>query len=248
MLGLLKCRLKLGLNPGCFVAGTQVVTRLAGDGSLVTRNIEDLRVGDYVVARDQYDAGDDLDLRRVSQVFRKTSDHVRVLTLRTADGQVETIRTTNEHPFWREGSGWTGAGGLVAGDRVDLLDGRDATVTATERIAHPEGVTVYNFEVEGDHTYFVADADGSFNSAVWVHNANPCNIDIRPYIKSFALEGNRWTLIRVKVEAATGMRNRGGQSMQELFRRDDGIEMVRHTLFKADGNEFESPHFRAAWK
>jgi len=34
---------------------------------------------------------------------------------------------------------------------------------------HPEGVKVYNFEVEGDHTYFVEDGTGS-QTAIWVHN------------------------------------------------------------------------------
>jgi hypothetical protein len=32
--------------------------------------------------------------------------------------------------------------------------------------AHPEGVLVYNFEVEDDHTYFV----GTANGGTWVHN------------------------------------------------------------------------------
>ena len=31
---------------------------------------------------------------------------------------------------------------------------------------YPHGVTVYNFEVEGDHTYFV----GTANGGAWVHN------------------------------------------------------------------------------
>ena len=31
---------------------------------------------------------------------------------------------------------------------------------------YPHGVTVYNFEVDGDHTYFV----GTANGGVWVHN------------------------------------------------------------------------------
>ena len=32
--------------------------------------------------------------------------------------------------------------------------------------SHPEGVPVYNFEVEDDHTYFV----GTANGGTWVHN------------------------------------------------------------------------------
>lgn len=105
-------------------------------------------------------------------VFRKTSNHIRTLTLVTAAG-TETIATTDEHPFWLGGAGWVGAGELTVGQRVVLIDGSDATVASTERAEHPDGITVYNLEVEADHTYFVADADTSFTNPVWVHNAGP---------------------------------------------------------------------------
>jgi hypothetical protein len=48
------------------------------------------------------------------------------------------------------------------------LDG--STVVSSVREEHPEGVTVYNLEVEGAHTYFVR-AEGSEVEPVWVHNA-----------------------------------------------------------------------------
>ena len=38
---------------------------------------------------------------------------------------------------------------------------------------HPEGVPVYNFTIEDDHTYFV----GKVNGGIWVHN-NDCELDI----------------------------------------------------------------------
>jgi hypothetical protein len=47
-----------------------------------------------------------LDLRWVAQVFRRTSHHLRVVRYRDGRGNVETIRTTDEHPFWVEGIGW----------------------------------------------------------------------------------------------------------------------------------------------
>ena len=40
-------------------------------------------------------------------------------------------------------------------------------VSSLVRQSHPQGVLVYNLEVEGDHTYFVGTADGG----VWVHNS-----------------------------------------------------------------------------
>jgi hypothetical protein len=156
-------------DASCFAAGTQVVTGIAADGSLMTQAIEEIEPGDIVLSRDQYDAGDDLDPRAVTRVFRKTTDHLRVLTIRDGDGNVETIRTTDEHPFWVEGRGWTGAGELVPGSILDQPDGSDAVVVTSLREAQPAGVVVFNVEVTGDHTYFVEDGTGT-RTAVWVHN------------------------------------------------------------------------------
>ena len=91
------------------------------------------------------------------------------MTVRDARGHSEQIRTTAEHPFWVEGKGWTRAGSLTAGMRVEQPDGSAAYVVGSAAEAHPEGVRVYNFEVEGDHTYFVEAAKGE-HDAVWVHN------------------------------------------------------------------------------
>lgn len=64
---------------------------------------------------------------------------------------------------------------MRAGDLVQEPDGSWQAVTASVREAHPAGITVYNFEVGQDHTYFVADADNSFSDPVWVHNQyTPC--------------------------------------------------------------------------
>lgn len=76
--------------------------------------------------------------------------------------------TTAEHPFWVEGEGWVAAGELSAGDRLRLADGGDALVASVE----DAGATaaVFNFEVDGWHTYHV----GALG--VWVHNAD-CFVD-----------------------------------------------------------------------
>ena len=82
----------------------------------------------------------------------------------------ETISATPEHPFWVQGIGWVDASGLSAGDDLLLADGGAATIVSVmrERLASPRDV--YNFEVEGFHTYFVASA------GVWVHNA--CSVQV----------------------------------------------------------------------
>lgn len=157
------------LRQYCFAAGTQVVTDVAADGSLVTKDIKDIEVGDYVLARDQFDAQDGVERRRVVRKFVKTADHLRVVRFRDARGNVETIQTTDDHPFWVEGVGWLMAKDLLVGDQVDQPDGANAVVLSSVREEHPEGITVYNFEVEGDHTYFVEDGQGE-KTAIWVHN------------------------------------------------------------------------------
>ncbi len=157
-------------NPGaCFVAGTRVATGFNPDGSLVTRSIEDVQVGDLVLSRDQHDEYDDLTPRKVTQVFKRTSDHIRMVTIEGDDGNVEVIQTTDEHPFYVRGKGWTSAASLQAGDLVQETDGSWQAVLASTREDHPDGITVYNLEVEGDHTYFVEDGFGGVD-AVWVHN------------------------------------------------------------------------------
>ncbi|MFF5147053.1 polymorphic toxin-type HINT domain-containing protein [Streptomyces sp. NPDC013157] len=91
------------------------------------------------------------------------------MTQHTADALVsvglggETVRATPEHPFWVIGKGWTGAESLHPGDRLRTLDSQDTLVRSAKRAAIR--TQVFNFEVEGDHTYFVG------GTRVLVHNA-----------------------------------------------------------------------------
>ena len=72
---------------------------------------------------------------------------------------------TPEHPFYVVSKGWIKAGALRPGDVLSLQSGDIAVVGEIwlERLAAP--TKVYNFEVEGFHTYYVGD------SAVLVHNS-----------------------------------------------------------------------------
>ena len=154
----------------CFVAGTKVLAGRDGAGENITRNIQDLREGDVIFSRDQYDVTGELTPHRVVQVFSHSTDHLRLLQIQNPDGNIERLQTTDTHPFWVTGKGWTDAGALQLGDRVAEADGTDdAVVVQSDRVEHPEGITVYNIEVEGDHTYFVEDGAGEADW-VWVHN------------------------------------------------------------------------------
>jgi len=135
----------------------------------VTSNIERLRQGDFVLAMDP-ETGE-LEQRRIADIFQRTADHLRILEFQGPGGTVQRLETTDEHPFWvaAEG-GFVAAGELQVGDPCVGPSGELQTLVATHREEHPEGVPVYNFEVEGAHTYFVA-AHGLRAPPVLVHNA-----------------------------------------------------------------------------
>ncbi|MEV5959771.1 Hint domain-containing protein [Streptomyces sp. NPDC051987] len=134
----------------CFPAGTKVATE---HGS---KPIEEVRAGERVWSENP-ETGQRR-LRRVVGVTQRTTD-----ALVSVDIGGETVRATPEHPFWVTGKGWTGAESLHPGDRLRTLDGTDAPVRSVRRA--PVRTQVFNFEVEGDHTYFVG------GPRVLVHNA-----------------------------------------------------------------------------
>ena len=69
-----------------------------------------------------------------------------------------------EHPFWVIGQGWTEAIDLCAGDVLVTQNGKHVIVTDIQHEYLDTPLAVYNFEVEGFHTYYVG------KSSVLVHN------------------------------------------------------------------------------
>jgi len=136
------------------------------DGTYVTKNIEDIQAGDYVLARSQGDPTAPLELKQVTAVYVHEVTQEQVLTVQDAQGRTETITCTPEHPFWVPGRGWTGAADLVPGTELTSPDGSMVVVVSNTAVVLAEPVNVYNFQVEGDHTYFVDDGA----EPVWVHN------------------------------------------------------------------------------
>lgn len=79
-------------------------------------------------------------------------------------GESLSIGTTPDHPFWSVSrQEFVPAGKLELGEQVVTLSGKVTRLSDITPRAGPE--TVYNLEVEGQHTYFVS-SDG-----VLVHNA-----------------------------------------------------------------------------
>lgn len=134
-----------------------------------TKNIEDIQPGDLVVAREEH--GSRIDRKPVKEVYRRTSYHLRHVTFRSADGSTQTLKTTDEHPFWSvTDNAWIDAGNLKPGAKVTSPAGELQTLAKTHRTEHPEGIPVFNFQVEDSHTYFVVQL--STDQPLLVHNAD----------------------------------------------------------------------------
>ena len=77
----------------------------------------------------------------------------------------EEIVTTDNHPFYVQGRGFIEAGNLLMGDKLISVNSEDLIIEDYHIELTEEPVSVYNFQVEDFHTYFVGDC------CVWVHNA-----------------------------------------------------------------------------
>jgi RHS repeat-associated protein len=122
--------------------------------------IEHVATGMTVVSRDERSGA--TTLRRVKQAFQRTAE--QLITVDLADprtGQVvETITATPEHPFYVQGQGFQPLGSLGIGTTIVTRAGPPLVVRSVDWQEHPQGVPVYNFEVESDHSYFVVGTDG----------------------------------------------------------------------------------------
>jgi RHS repeat-associated protein len=146
----------LGRKSSCFVAGTSIVM---ADGS--TKAIERVKPGDFVLTRDEN--GNSNTPLKNGKVVRTFVHRISgTLLLKLEDGQI--IETTDEHPFYVPDKGFVAAGKLTVRDRIAEDIDETTRILAIVRLSEPK--TVYNFEVEGSHTYFVR----AGNDDLWVHN------------------------------------------------------------------------------
>lgn len=137
----------------CFVAGTPIAI-----GYGVSKPIENISAGDHVLSCDETSMQNSL--QPVTDVFCKEVYETVELTIGD-----DSIETTRNHPFYSpEYKGWVAAGSLAVGDRVINSEGILMTVDETSRIEYPDGVKVYNFTVDENHTYYVGDDE------ILVHN------------------------------------------------------------------------------
>ena len=141
-----------GVKPSCFVAGTLVMA-VAG---MVA--IEKIKSGDKVISTDP-ETFETAEKTVLETYIREDSKLIHLVI------NGEEVVTTETHPFYVNDRGFVNAGELAIGDELLDVTGNILLVEnfAIELTEKP--VTVYNFQVEDFHTYFVGEC------GVWVHNA-----------------------------------------------------------------------------
>ena len=120
--------------------------------------IERIKAGDVVLSAHQetFEVGH----RKVLETYVREVDRLVHLVVNG-----ETIITTFDHPFYVKDKGFVYATNLWIG--AELID-KNGNILHVEEIYHEyledETCTVYNFQVEDYHTYFVSE------QCIWVHN------------------------------------------------------------------------------
>ncbi|WP_409463234.1 polymorphic toxin-type HINT domain-containing protein [Amycolatopsis sp. GA6-003] len=155
-------------TPNSFAAGTRV---LLADGG--TRPIERIAPGDQVRTADP-DTG------------RITAEPVIALITGTGPKDLDeiaisggrrsgTLTATSNHPFWEpDRHVWANAASLLPGEALAGSPGEGPVRVAANR-AYRAPLTVHNLTVAHSHTFYVLAGD----TAVLVHNAQPCPINTR---------------------------------------------------------------------
>jgi hypothetical protein len=137
----------------CFVAGTKVTM---ADGSI--KNIEDVQLGEQLIGKDDC-------INTVMNFIRPVLGDRKLVSINGSDPFV-----TDDHPLFVRGFGWksfdpaatkkkykvfseTGVGQLQVGDVIETLDKVGLLVESLESHTGDFDLQVYNFELDGNHTY-----------------------------------------------------------------------------------------------
>ena len=151
-----------GVCKNSFTPGTGV---LMADGG--HKPIEDVRVGDQVVATDP-ETGLTVARPVTALIVGDGNKHLVEVTVDVdgpAGDATGVVIATDEHPFWSDDQGrWVDAEDLRRGDHVVAVDGRTLEVLGTRQWVARQ--RVHNLTVAGIHTYYVQ----SGSADVLVHN------------------------------------------------------------------------------
>jgi hypothetical protein len=175
------------LGDTCFAAGTPIGMQYG------CKAVEAIREHDGLLAIDERDPNGTPKVRRVIGTYQRVAPIWELYVGK------RVIRTTQEHPFYVRGRGWTPLAEIKAGDELRTGEGGWIRCDGVENTRRSE--TVYNVEVEGDHTYFVGDPV-TWGFSLWAHNYNkfPNNARGRAaYAKAVAKAEQRYPKLAGKV-------------------------------------------------
>lgn len=141
----------------CFIVGTLVLT------SIGLVKIENIKEGDFVYAYDEKTKKKSLKV--VAQIFRnKTKEWVHLFVKNPKTNKIQEIVCTPNHRIYIKNKGWIKTIEILENDKVLLYNGGEAVVVNKEVQKLENYETIYNFEVEELHNYFVG------TEKVLVHN------------------------------------------------------------------------------
>ena len=221
-------------SPYCFVAGTAV---LAAAGSVA---IETIQAGDMVWAWDE-ETGE-VALKEVVETYvNETYELVHVFV------NGEEIVTTPGHPFYSPVKGWTDAVNLRAGDILVLVNGEYVVVEKIQHEILETPVTVYNFQVEDFHTYYVT------NAGVLVHNV--CSDEIYSSVKNspnykdgFTKIKNGTKKVNIRNKPLLEELNQYGKGWKKVYSDGylDGMKVSLH-YFQNNAGQVYNVKFKTGW-
>lgn len=166
----------------CFPAGTLV---LMGDGS--SKPIEDIRLGDIVMADDPLD-NLPARARNVNDIYYGETEALVQIHLDSNGDQTADLEilATREHPLWTLDAGWINAEDLSPGQHAVNHIGEELVVISTD--CRAASCRTWNLNVEGDHAFFVGDG----SDWMLVHNLNKGPRTFVAYEAEFDFEGKKY--------------------------------------------------------
>lgn len=142
----------------CFVQGTPIAIP-DSKGNTSYLSIEDIEVGMNVYSYNE--KNNSVSENKVVDIFSKDVNETIEIVI-----DDEVIVTTSEHPFYLpKYSGWVPAKNLKIGYELLDINNNLVIIDDVRFISHNIPITVYNFTVENDHTYYVGD------DSILVHNS-----------------------------------------------------------------------------
>ncbi|MET9592031.1 polymorphic toxin-type HINT domain-containing protein [Streptomyces sp. NPDC006516] len=237
-------------KPHSFPSGTRVL--LAGGA---TRAIEDIRIGDRVIATDPERSV--TAARPVTNTITTEGDKDFTRLTVTTDHGPATVTATDNHPFWLEGYGqrWKNAGDLRVGDTLRTPNGAGAAITEVRDQQGPQ--RTHDLTVIGLHTYYVL----AGATPVLVHNcggsqpghSDLCRCDPEKPRSEVVLDADSFEQARNQaldtvgpIDTGSWQRRQGTmESAVDTFGRDTGFTATsggEYRSFRLDTDDRIGPH------